>query len=139
MTSVEYIQYNLELLSYDDESDGMRLIQFNALQSLFEDSPIIGQGMGAYSTLCIRDDDMPFSYELSLFALLVKFGLPIFIFLVVAYIKGIFTVSKRDGVSLPIALGSLSLFLSNTTNPYINVSTALFLILPFTNWSKNNK
>ena len=136
MSAIDYILYNFELLGYDEGSDGERIIQFNALWKMFEDSPIWGHGMGAYSTSCIRDVEMPFSYELSVFALLIKFGLPIFVFVILAYMRKICIIFRKNNWILPMAMGSLSLFLSNMTNPYVNVSTVLFLIMPFANWNR---
>lgn len=138
MSSIDYILYNIELLGYDEGSDGERIIQFNALWSMFEEKPIIGHGLGAYSPICIRDDEMPFSYELSLFALLIKFGLPIFLFVITVYFRKIVQLIKGNELLIPMAMGSLSLFFANMTNPYVNVSTVLFLILPFANWSKKS-
>lgn len=134
MTVTEYFSFTMDLLQYDEDSDGIRFEQFEHLLGLFLSNPIVGHGIGAYDHTYIRDETARYSYELSLFALLIKLGLPCFIYLFVNYIKAINHKIRNMPSSVPIVLGSLCIFLSNITNPYINVSLILLLILPFANF-----
>lgn len=137
-TSTEgYLQSLLNLMQFDDDSDGARVTQFYKLLDLLFDSPIIGSGFGAYNSTCIRSTIQPYSYELAILSLLTKLGIPIFCYVFYNYFKYLYKYCFDEN-RLPLVLGSFCLFLANLTNPYLNVSTILLLILPFINISKNS-
>lgn len=126
----EYLDNIFNLLQFDENSDSIRVKQFYSLVDLFFESPIIGNGIGAYSVSFIRNVDAPYAYELSILSVLTKLGLPAFCYVFYQYFSGL-KILANDSNAIPLVLGSLCLFLSNCTNPYLNVSMVLFLIIPF--------
>jgi len=55
-------------------SDDIRSEQIVALIDVWADSPLIGQGFGAYSKSVIRDPSVPYSYEVQWIGFLAKIG-----------------------------------------------------------------
>lgn len=63
------------LFSSDNtQSDATRHVQIEALMQGCDENPIIGKGMGGYTTECIRDYSLPHAYEVQWIAFLMQFG-----------------------------------------------------------------
>lgn len=136
----EQIFSAFDLITYDSDSDDVRIKQLSALTSKLLDSPIWGWGIGAYTPECIRNDDSPYAYELMYNAYLMKFGLLGFIMIFGSYIVVLFRlfVNKRnDNCFESVFWGVICLMLCSATNPYINVSMIIFLVIPFV-WNDRN-
>lgn len=75
---VSYI-YNVVQLRFSENlinvSDNERYIQFEYLLSWIYDAPIIGHGFGSYPKSLIRDELLPYSYELQIMALFGQTGI----------------------------------------------------------------
>ncbi len=56
-------------------SDEPRTLQTAALKRFFMDAPIFGHGFGSYTTVITRSNDLPYVYEVELFALAGQEGL----------------------------------------------------------------
>lgn len=59
----------------EDNSNYLRKEQYEALISGWKERPVIGNGLGAAAAGSVRDDEAPWAYELSYFALLFQTGL----------------------------------------------------------------
>ncbi len=108
------------------ESNNERRLQLNALIEEWEKSPILGHGLGSYSTQCIRTADRPWEYELSYVSLLSQVGLGgvlIYLFSVLwVFKKAICLVRRNPQYACFIMPGIISLFgflLINISNPYL--------------------
>lgn len=55
-------------------SDAIRTSQAHALYALFQEAPMLGHGLGAYTEEVIRSSAAPFSYEQQILSLLPKLG-----------------------------------------------------------------
>lgn len=103
------------------ESDQMRLVQAEALCAEAEQSPFFGKGVGSYAIDCIRDPQLPHSYEVQWAALGMQLGL---VGLACLSIGGLLialplVTHSWDGFRLT-TLGFYLLFLlSGWTNPYL--------------------
>lgn len=125
-------------IAYDSDSDGVRTQQFKALMDKFMESPILGNGIGAYAERCIRNDEFLYAYELTYVAYLMKFGLLGFTLIFGTYavmILRLYRKNKDDRQFHAVLGGTISLLLINITNPYVNVSLLLFLTIIFV-WNK---
>ena len=56
-------------------SDATRKDQISAMMRACDESPILGKGLGGYTTECIRDHELPHAYEVQWVAFLMQFGL----------------------------------------------------------------
>ncbi|MGI4758810.1 MAG: O-antigen ligase family protein [Janthinobacterium lividum] len=56
-------------------SDAERIWQITALQDLFSSAPIFGHGLGSYSLVLKRSEDLPYAYEVQVLAMFGQFGL----------------------------------------------------------------
>jgi hypothetical protein len=66
-------RFSQNLVSYSDE---IRVAQVAALDDLFFEAPLIGHGLGSYSTQLIRGgDESKYSYEVQLLALAAQIGI----------------------------------------------------------------
>ncbi len=55
-------------------SDSVRTLQVRALEQFFWDAPLFGHGLGSYSPEIIRSEELPYVYEVQLYALAGQFG-----------------------------------------------------------------
>jgi hypothetical protein len=55
-------------------SDQERVTQISALEELFASSPVLGHGLGSFTTRVIRNDEAPWGYENQLLALTAQVG-----------------------------------------------------------------
>ena len=123
-----------ELIAYDSDSDDIRIKQFSALIEKFLENPILGNGLGSYAESCIRDPEMPYAYELTYAASLMKYGLIGFLLINGGYIVMLIRICRinRKDIQLHATIGGVtSLLLVSITNPYINVSLLLLLTIVF--------
>ncbi len=58
-----------------DSSDAERILQRGALESFFRDAPLLGHGLGSYTTQVIRAPELPYNYEMQVFALAGQVGI----------------------------------------------------------------
>ena len=140
MDLTERFSKAFELISYDDESDDIRVKQFKALIGKFLESPLLGNGLGAYAESFIRDPEMPYAYELTYVASLMKYGLFGFILIYGGYIVMLIKICRKNIGDIrlhAITGGVISLMLVSTTNPYINVSLLVLLTIVFV-WNKKS-
>ena len=129
-----------EIIAYDSESDDIRIKQFNALIGKFFESPLLGNGLGSYAESCIRDPEMPYAYELTYVASLMKNGLIGFTLIYGGYLVMLIRICNKNkgDINLYAVIGGIiSLMLVSMTNPYINVSLLLFLPIVFV-WNKRS-
>jgi len=83
-----------------DSSDVERVAQRQVLLVFFEDSPILGHGLGSHPSQIIRSEALPYSYEFQLLALLGQVGivgfsaLGVLLFL---YFRQYFATIRDDG------------------------------------------
>lgn len=130
-----------ELITYDDDSDDVRVKQFKALMDKFLESPLLGNGLGAYAESYIRDPEIPYAYELTYIASLMKYGLFGFTLIYGGYIVTLIKICRKNigDIRLHAIIGGvISLLLVSVTNPYINVSLLLLLTIVFV-WNKKSE
>lgn len=72
-------EYDNEMMQLDREgaalSNTIKLEQISKLLDKWKESPILGHGYGSYVEGYLRSEVAPFSYEMQLFALLMKIGI----------------------------------------------------------------
>jgi O-Antigen ligase len=136
--------------SNQSESALVRIEQYLAMMDNWNESPLIGRGLGASAHAYIRSDTLPWAYELSYVYLLFETGVLGF----AAYTTGIIwiywsgiRIIRRGGLGaqfmLPALVGLTGMLIANATNPYLSGSDgmwAIFLPLAFINhWLLTNK
>lgn len=114
--------------SLTDSSDFGRIEQKAALMKFFEDAPILGHGLGSYTTEVIRSDALPYSYEIQLLALAGQLGIVGLLLLsglLLAYFRK-FVAVRHQTLLYKGTLGALLLIwiLSGLLNPGLISSTA---------------
>ncbi|MFB9995360.1 hypothetical protein ACFFLM_25800 [Deinococcus oregonensis] len=105
-------------------SGGIRKQQVNVLITEWQDSPIIGNGLGAVASL-VRSDGVPWSYEAYYYALLFQGGLITFFAAVIficfifqrLYIIGRYRGDYKLAITYFVSLTTYLLF--GATNPYL--------------------
>ena len=113
--------------------------QFFPLMNGWLDSPLFGNGAGAFLTEITRSDTMNWSYELGYCALLFQKGIIGFILF---FALNIYTVKKLQkkmhqhildrGIGTALILGLIAVLLSNTIDPYLGKMGCLWMeYLPF--------
>lgn len=129
--------FNLTL-SGSSESSYLRAAQLDGLLKSWSERPIFGHGLGASSSYIVRNDEMPWAYELGYLALLFQtgvFGISIYTAAVSwIFIKGVSIMRKNaeSRIFLLPTISALACFLiANATNPYLNKFDYLWtLFLP---------
>jgi hypothetical protein len=132
---IEHLSEGFNFGAYADQSSSLRRDQFIALIAGWEDSPLLGAGLGTYAPGCIRSITRPWSYELYYIALLYQTG----IIGLMVYGAGIFwiffmglKIIKEGGVLGQLMTSSLvglmAILISSATNPYIDRFDGLWVI-----------
>lgn len=114
--------------TFVDASDIDRKMQNLALNNFFWEAPVFGHGLGSFSTVLIRSQELPYSYESQVLALCGQVGvvgIALFAGLLLNYYRKAF--SFKRGVrmyqmSVLIILGAF--IASGFFNPYLLSSTA---------------
>ncbi|MBA3721055.1 MAG: hypothetical protein H0W88_01470 [Parachlamydiaceae bacterium] len=103
------------------DSDTVRSEQVTALMAEFREAPCLGNGLGSYSTECIRDYVNPHAYEVQWVAFLMQFGIAgVFLMLlamgiiVIKYLT--FPISR---LKISFLLMFILWILSGFTNPFL--------------------
>lgn len=115
-------------------SASYRKEQFFVLIDGWKENPIFGAGLGS-SAAVIRSDEMPWSYELSYFALLFQTGIfGIFVYgsaVVWIFVRAINVIRKQPKsaeILIPLLSGLICFLLANATNPYLQKFDYLWTI-----------
>lgn len=119
-------------LSFDDPATSIRMEQMKALLDMWSRSPIMGHGFGAYAQTIIRNPKMPWSYEMTYPALLMKTGLAGVLLLLIGCYSLIKETSPQKAGYWRIFPYILAIFVYSGTNPYLlNVVgfSAIFCVL----------
>jgi hypothetical protein len=151
--SVIYLQYihNISMLailetifSEADLSNSIRNEQFFAMLAGWERSPLLGAGLGASVPGFVRDEAMPWAYELSYMLLLFDTGLLGFIAYAIAlawiFWMGLVMIRSADEIGLymlPTLVGMSCFLIANATNPYLSkfdYMWVIFLPIAFINF-----
>jgi O-antigen ligase len=108
------------------ESNYLRKEQFDALVNGWKESPLLGAGLGASAKGSVRDNDAPWAYELSYWALLFQTGIVGFLIYTASIIwmivKSISIIRKNKDASFMLAPQMVSLvcfLIINASNPYL--------------------
>ena len=107
----------LEALLFD-ASASIRVIQLDALLEGWQSAPLFGNGFGA-SVEYSRNSLLPYSYELTYVALLMKLGIVGFIILNGLFFYHINFFSRFSNKQICIVFGILSILSVSFTNPYL--------------------
>lgn len=117
-----------------EASSAARFEQATALWRAFENSPLVGLGLGA-SVDVVRSHDMPWAYELSYLALLMNVGLVGFFIYAGAVLwvalKGIQLSRKNVEFAMlfvPLNAALCAFLIMNATNPYLAKFDYLWVI-----------
>jgi len=119
--------------SSNDPSTNARTEQFISLINGFSNSPVIGNGFGAVASV-IRNDKMPWSYELSYISLLFHTGIVgflIYFLLTIWIIIESLKISKDISAIkyiFPYIVGMISFLIGNMSNPYLMKFDYLWVI-----------
>jgi hypothetical protein len=118
------------------QGDNTRVPQAKALLDLWERHPLLGEGLGSYTNVVIRDTKAPYFYELQLHSILTKIGV-----IGMLVLMGFALIAFAASPLLPLsgqgwqAAVFLAILLSGATNPYLfssaaaNVYIALFVAI----------
>ncbi|WP_353981428.1 hypothetical protein [Salinicola endophyticus] len=111
----------------NDVSDEIRFSQALVLMNYFGDAPLLGHGLGAFTTEMIRSATAPFSYEQQLLSFLPKFGILGFLIFssYVTYMVVKVIVARQYCLALYLALFVSASFF----NPYLFSSNMLVVYL----------
>lgn len=117
-----------------DNGGYIRMLQIRDLLDTWKEKPLLGWGFNTNAHNVIRSD-IPGSYEMQYFAMLMQRGLigsgillGLFIWLYVKSFR-IMTSNEQYGITtLAIIVGHLSVLLANATNPYIGSFDRLIII-----------
>jgi hypothetical protein len=122
------------LFSNDNyQSDATRNVQINALLNACDESPILGKGLGGYTTACIRDFALPYAYEVQWVAFLMQFG-----WLGIILLLTPLSIIAWKLIALPLTIPKLCYFLlfgywllSGFTNPFMISLTSGMIYMIF--------
>ena len=117
------------------ESDDLRVDQFWGLLEGWAEKPLLGHGLGAQIGTMIRDDERPWSYELSYLTLLAQTGLIGFavyaLFVRWIYKMGIAVIrsgGEMGRLMLPVLVALTCFLIANATNPYLAKFDGLWVL-----------
>ena len=132
---IDYVRHFEAAFSAQDE----RTIQKSYLVNAFADSPLLGSGFGGYAGYR-RNDERPWTYELTYFQALFNLGLIGFVLLAGLYTSYFVQVLRllrlyrgNGGVPFSILVGICGLLFGSYSNPYLGSFDFLFFVglLPF--------
>lgn len=114
-------------------SDATRNDQIDALMTACDQNPLLGKGLGGYTTACIRDFDLPHAYEVQWVAFLMQFGLLglLILFIPIAIIALNFTAFPWTRAKLGYFLLFGLWIFSGFTNPFLISLTSGIIYMIF--------
>lgn len=121
----------------NEVSDTTRSDQIIGLLGMFDQSPVIGNGLGSYVKTVIRDVSQPYTYEVQWLSLLMQMGI-LGIFVLILAILPLYFRLFHYFTQKHFLMTSLLLtvwVLSGFTNPYLTSSTAGLVFSFFIVWS----
>lgn len=115
-----------------DASDLQRVVQFDVLSNEIQYNLFLGNGLGAYVHNYIRNDSMPFLYEMEYLSSIYQFGI-----IGVLYVLGMFflMIRKIRVANLPIQIrmsvyfNLICFFIRPVTNPMLFASSSILVII----------
>jgi hypothetical protein len=119
----------LDFSSSDGGSEDIRRLQGELLIQSFLESPIFGKGVGVGIPLMVRDENSPWSYELTYHMFLHNLGIVgclllfipyILLFLKVIKISRSLYANRIHPWPLHLLNGAIGIVLSSATNPYLS-------------------
>ena len=125
--------------SYNESADSVRQLQSDALLEGFWDNPLIGNGLGSYTTAVIRDAFRPWEYELTYHYLLFSCGIigfSIFTYFIwkiarslwKGYMNGILNYYE----SIPFMSGLMGIIIASSVEGYLfKLGTMWMIFIPF--------
>lgn len=90
-------------------------------RNYIKERPLLGYGLGAYMPDYLRNEDFKMAYEKSYYYLIFVMGYVGASVLTVFYIylfRRSYLLNKKDNINIGILLGTLSLLIASSTNPY---------------------
>jgi len=120
-----------------DLSTHLRKEQYFSLLDGWMENPVLGAGLGSSASV-IRNEELPWAYELTYLAILFQTGvLGIFVYggaVVWIFARGIDVIRKQpesSGMLIPLLSGLVCFLIANATNPYLQKFDYLWtLFLP---------
>ncbi len=107
-------------------SANARQEQFYALLAAWQHHPLLGSGLGSFTTASVRDSELPWTYELTYVALLFQTGLIGVLFygsmITWLFARGVMIVRatpQAAAVLVPFMTGLAGFLIANATNPYL--------------------
>nr|WP_304100462.1 hypothetical protein [Mitsuokella multacida] len=115
-----------------DASDLQRVVQFDVLSDEIKYNILLGNGLGAYVHNYIRNDAMPFLYEMEYLSLIYQFGI-----IGMFYILGMFVLMIRKiritNLSMQIRIlvyfNLICFFMRPFTNPMLFASSSILVLI----------
>ena len=118
--------YNKFIVEGQIGSTSPRAIQADALINGWIEKPLLGHGAGSYTPLCIRSEEMPWSYELTYHALLFQSGIVGFVitfglyfFIIFQIIKAVIKDKSIRAEGVAYASGLICFLIANAVDPYL--------------------
>lgn len=137
---MHYINYKFES-SADaaNTTNGVRIIQKDALISGWLESPLIGHGAGSYSKDVVRDIGQPWAYEYSYYAMLFQKGIVgvaiyfgVVAWIIIRLIKLIKNGACSKDWAVPMIVGLIAILIANAADPYLNKFGCMWMLyIPF--------
>lgn len=121
-----------------DESNAIRVEQFDMLKNKFIEHPIIGGGFGMNIEGYARDPDQPYIFELDYLAMAMKFGIigfavlaGLFFNILRAEYEAIKNIKDKEMRSIGVGVFAsvVGLLVTAATNPYLNGVLGNFIVL----------
>lgn len=124
---------NIELLK--NKSMGVKKIQMIQLLNAWKERPILGYGVGASLKNCVRSYEMPWSYEMTYFALLFQLGLLVLATFALIYLWSLFKLylmtrnsQEAQLIFWPFIFGSFGILIATYVNPYLLKFSYIWII-----------
>jgi O-antigen ligase len=123
--------------TFSDESAGERFEQIGPLLDKWSQAPWLGNGFGAHANL-IRSDDAPYSYELTVLALLMKTGVAGLLYVLALFaglwLSALLASRSRGSAAASAGLAAIVAFsTAAATNPFllnfVGMSALSFMIM----------
>lgn len=112
----------------------VRKAQYLSLMDEWSQRPLLGYGLGAVASV-VRNDDQPWTYELSYVALLFHTGIVGMLVysagLIWTYVHGLMVLRMDDRLGVfmgPVLVGTTCFLIGNATNPYLEKYDYLWVL-----------
>jgi O-antigen ligase len=131
----DFFASGFDFSSSADLVEYVRKEQFYALLNGWLSSPLLGSGLGSYTTASIRSIDMPWSYELYYLSLLFQTGVVGFVSYFIGigwlYWIGLKIIRRNDYFSsliMPYLVGMSCFLIASASNPYLSSFEGIWVI-----------